>query len=338
MDLNALWFVLVSVLFIGYAILDGFDFGVGILHLFTGDEQQRRLYLNAIGPVWDGNEVWLLTGGGALFAAFPVVYATVFSGFYLALILLLIALIFRAVAIEFRGKIESPAWKRIWDWAFGLGSFLPALLLGVAYGNILQGVPLERGAVYTGTFFGLLKPFPVLVGLLGLTTFTMHGAIYLTMKSEGSLRQKLVRWASRLWMVMIGVYIIVTMATFFAAPFLLEHLQANILFWGLVVLMVGAAMAIPLLLSGARYGRAFLASSTTIVCMMGISAVGLFPRLVPSSIDLSYSLTAYNASSSPATLSTMLVMALIGMPLVLAYTIFIYRVFKGKVVVTPDSY
>lgn len=338
MDLNALWFVLVGVLLVGYAILDGFDLGVGILHLFARDEQQRRLYLNAIGPIWDGNEVWLLTGGGALFAAFPVVYATVFSGFYLAFMILLVALIFRAVAMEFRGKVEASGWKRTWDWAFGIGSFLPAFLFGVAYGNILQGVPIERGAVYTGGFLGLLRPFPILVGILGLTTFTLHGAIYLTMKSEGSLRQKLVRWASRLWLVMIALYIVATNATFFAAPFLFERLGGNFFFWTLLLVFLASAAAIPSLLTGARYGRAFLASSAAIASMMGISAVGLFPRLVPSSIDLSYSLTAYNASSSPATLTTMLVIAGIGMPLVLGYTILIYRVFKGKVVITPDSY
>jgi cytochrome bd ubiquinol oxidase subunit II len=338
MDLNALWFVLIGILFIGYAILDGFDLGVGILHLFARDEQQRRIYLNAIGPIWDGNEVWLLTGGGALFAAFPIVYATVFSGFYLAFMLLLVALIFRAVAMEFRGKVEAPAWKRTWDRAFGIGSILPAFLFGVAYGNILQGVPIERGAVYAGGFLGLLGPFPLLVGILGITTFTLHGAIYLTMKTEGSLRQKLVRWASRLWLAMITLYIVTTNATFFAAPFLFDRLAGNFLFWAFLLIFLAASAAIPSFLTGARYGRAFVASSAAIASMMGISAVGLFPRLVPSSIDLSYSLTAYNASSSSVTLSTMLVIAAIGMPLVLGYTILIYRVFKGKVVITPDSY
>jgi len=338
MDLNILWFILLGILFTGYAILDGFDLGVGILHLFAREEHQRRLYLNAIGPVWDGNEVWLLTGGGALFAAFPVVYATVFSGFYLAFMVLLVALIFRAVAMEFRGKVNSPDWRRAWDWAFGLGSLVPALLLGVAYGNILQGVPLERGAVYTGNFLGLLKPYPILTGVLAVTLFTMHGAIYLTLKSEGSLRQKLVRSASRLWMVVLSVYFIVTVATFFAAPFLFQGLGQNILFWLLLLMEIAATMTVSLSLAGAKYGRAFVGSSVMIACMVGISAISLFPRLVPSSIDLEYSLTVYNASSSEATLTSMAIIALIGMPLVIGYTIFIYRAFKGKVVITPDSY
>jgi len=338
MDLNTLWFGLVGILLIGYAILDGFDFGVGILHLFAREEQQRRLYINAIAPVWDGNEVWLLTGGGALFAAFPAVYATVFSGFYIAMMLLLLALIFRAVAMEFRGKVDSPRWRRAWDWAFGLGSLLPAILLGVAFGNILQGVPLDRGAVWAGSFLGLLRPYPLLIGLLGLTVFTMHGALYLTMKTEGSLRQRLVRIASRLWTVVIALTILATVATFLAAPFHFAGMSESIGFWALLALTILALMAIPAYLTASRYGRAFLASCVTIAGMMGLSVLTLYPRLVPSSIDLEYSLTIYNASSSPTTLVTMLVIALIGMPLVLGYTIVIYRVFKGKVVLTPDSY
>ncbi len=338
MDLNTLWFGLVGILLIGYAVLDGFDFGVGILHLFAREEQQRRLYINAIAPVWDGNEVWLLTGGGALFAAFPVVYATVFSGFYLAFMLLLVALIFRAVAMEFRGKVDSPRWRAAWDWAFGLGSLLPALLLGVAFGNILQGVPLDRGAVWAGSFLGLLRPYPLLVGVLGLTVFTMHGALYLTMKTEGSLRQRLVRIASRLWMVAIALYLLATVATFLAAPFLFAGAANSITFWGLLLLTIVALMAIPAYQTASRNGRAFLASCISIAGMIGLGALNLFPRLVPSSIDLEYSLTVYNASSSPTTLFTMLVIALIGMPLVLGYTIVIYRIFKGKVVLTPDSY
>ena len=175
MDLNTIWFCLFSVLLIGYAILDGFDFGVGILSLFSREERERRIHLNAIGPVWDGNEVWLLTAGGALFAAFPAVYATVFSGFYLALILLLVALIFRAVSFEFRNKVDSPSWRRVWDWAFGIGSLLPAVLFGVALGNILHGVPVDANGNDLGTFLELLNPYSIGVGLLSLVLFTMHG-------------------------------------------------------------------------------------------------------------------------------------------------------------------
>jgi cytochrome bd ubiquinol oxidase subunit II len=338
MDLNLAWFFLLTFLFAGYAILDGFDFGVGILSMFTGDDHQKRLYINAIGPVWDGNEVWLLTGGGALFAAFPVVYATVFSGFYLALVLLLIALIGRAVAMEFRGKVDSPQWRRVWDWVFSLGSLIPAILLGVAYGNILTGVPIDRGGVYAGTFLGLLNPYALLIGIFSTTLFTMHGAIYLTLKTEGSLRHKLGRWASRIWIAVVSLTVVATVMSFFAAPFLFDGIVRNPLIWTLVLLTIGSALAIPAFLKALRYFRAFLASGTLIASLLGLSALGLFPRLVPSSIDLQYSLTVYNAASSQLSLTVMLVIALIGMPLVVGYTVFIYRVFKGNVQITPESY
>ncbi len=338
MDLNTVWFLLVGVLITGYAILDGFDLGVGILHLFARNEEERRISINAIAPVWDGNEVWLLTAGGALFAAFPIVYATVFSAFYLALMLLLTALIFRAVSMEFRGKVDSPGWRRLWDWSFGLGSLLPALLLGVAFGNILRGIPLDGRAIFTGSFIGLLNPYALLVGILSLVLFTMHGAIYLSMKTEGSHRASVARWITPAWIATVVLYVLATMATTFVAPLLFEGLLGQPVFWVFVILLLGSLLAVPVLARRERYGKAFLASSIAIGTMIGLSAVSLFPRLVPSTTDPAYSLTVYNASSSQTTLFTMLVIALIGMPLVIGYTIFIYRVFKGKVVLTPDSY
>jgi cytochrome d ubiquinol oxidase subunit II len=338
MDLNMIWFLLVAVLLIGYAILDGFDLGVGVLHLFARSEQERRFHINAIGPVWDGNEVWLLTAGGALFAAFPIVYATVFSGFYIALMLLLTALIFRAVSMEFRGKVDSPRWRRLWDWAFGMGSLLPALLLGVAFGNILRGIPLDGDHNFTGSFFTLLNPYALLIGVLSLVLFTMHGALYLSMKTEGELKARVGGWISPLWIAMVALYVLATVATLFVSPFLLSGMTGNPLFWILFVLLLGSVLSIPVAVKAGKEGRAFLASSLTIACMIGLSAFSMFPRLVPALGDLTYSLTIYNASSSQRTLSTMLVIALIGMPLVIAYTIFIYRAFKGKVSITPDSY
>ncbi len=338
MDLNMIWFALVGVLIIGYAILDGFDLGVGVLHLFARTDNERRMHLNAIGPVWDGNEVWLLTGGGALFAAFPVVYATVFSGYYLALMLLLTALIFRAVSMEFRSKVESSRWREFWDWGFGLGSLLPAILFGVAFGNVLHGVPIDAHHMWTGSFLGLLNPYSVLIGVLSLALFTMHGAIYLAMKTEGALRDRVAAWIPKTWMATMGLYALATIGTIFIAPFLFAGVLKNPLFWVVFLLLLAAAMLIPVAAKAQKFGRAFIASSVLIACMIGLSALSLFPRLVPSSTDLSYSLTIYNASSSQTTLSTMLVIALIGVPLVLIYTILIYRVFKGKVVLTGDSY
>ncbi|MCP4582359.1 MAG: cytochrome d ubiquinol oxidase subunit II [candidate division Zixibacteria bacterium] len=338
MDLNTIWFILIGVLIAGYAILDGFDFGVGVLHLFARSNHERRIYMNAIGPVWDGNEVWLLTGGGALFAAFPIVYATVFSGFYLALMLLLTALIFRAVSLEFRSKIDSQSWQKFWDWSFGLGSLLSSILFGVAVGNILRGIPIDENGAFTGSFGGLLNSYSVIIGVLSLVMFAMHGAIYLTLKTEGELLEKARKWASGLWIWFIILYLFATIYTVFESPFLFEGTMSTPLFWIFFLLFLISVILIPISLKGVRYGRAFLYSSVAIASIIGVSAVSLFPRLVPSLTDLTYSLTAYNASSTPRTLKVMLIMALIGMPLVIGYTIYIYRVFRGKAVITDESY
>jgi len=338
MDLNTIWFILVAVLIMGYAVLDGFDLGVGVLHLFTKEEDAKRVNINAIGPVWDGNEVWLLTGGGALFAAFPVVYATVFSGFYIALMLLLLALIFRAVSFEFRGKIESMNWKTTWDYAFGIGSLLPLILFGVAVGNILRGIPINANGMFTGNFFTLLNPYSILVGVLSLILFTMHGTIYMTLKASGNQLERMKNIAPRLWIAFVVVYVLTTICTIFESGYLFNSLLANPLFWILFIVLIAAIIYIPIALKAERFGRAFFSSSLTIICMLGLMAISIFPRLVPSSTDLTYSLTIYNASSTERTLFTMLIIALIGMPFVIGYTIFIYRAFKGKVRLGEGSY
>jgi len=338
MDLNIIWFILYAVLIIGYAILDGFDLGVGVLHLFARNDHERRIHLNAIGPVWDGNEVWLLTGGGALFAAFPIVYATVFSSFYLALMLLLLALIARAVSMEFRGKVDSDGWRRVWDISFGVGSLVATLLFGVAVGNILRGIPIDESGQFTGTFLGLLNPYSLLVGLLALVLFTMHGAIWLALKSEGELHARMKKVTNTTWMAFVMIYLVVTLASFFSAPHLFEGLFGNPLFWIFLVLLIVGIIAIPVAAKAERFFHAFLASSLVILCMNGVAAIGLFPRMVPSSINLDYSLTIYNASSTPRTHTVMLIITLIGMPIVIGYTIWIYRIFKGKVKLTEESY
>ncbi len=337
-DLNIVWFALIGILITGYAILDGFDLGVGVLHLFAQDDRERRINMNAIGPVWDGNEVWLITAGGALFAAFPPVYATVFSGFYLALILVLAALIFRAVSLEFRGKVDSTGWRRLWDWSFGLGSLLPSILFGVAVGNILRGVPINGDGMYTGSFLGLLNPYSILIGLLSLVMFVMHGALYMTLKTYGELCQRMSRWASSSWIGFVMIYLLTTLYTFFEARHLLENIFNNPLLWLFLIILLGAIVCIPIALKAKRYFRAFLSSSVTVACLIGIAAVSMFPKVVPSITDPAYSLTIYNASSTPRTLTAMLIIALIGMPIVIGYTAYIYRVFKGKTVITEDSY
>ena len=340
-DLNIIWFILVGVLIIGYAILDGFDLGVGIIHLFTKKNEEKRINFNAIGPVWDGNEVWLLTGGGALFAAFPIVYATVFSGFYIAFMLLLLALILRAVSFEFRKYVESQRSRNLWDLAFGIGSLIPALLYGVAIGNIMRGLPVELidGKVSSSiSFLGLLNPYSILVGALSLVLFIMHGAVYLTLKSEGEQQERMVSWVNKTWIILVILYVLATISTFFVAPYLFNGILKNPLFWILFVLTFASLIYIPLSIRSKKFGMAFLASSVLIAMMILLFALSLFPLLVPSSIDMANSLTIYNASSTPRTLETMLIIALIGMPLVIIYTIFIYRTFKGKVIINQDSY
>ncbi len=337
-DLASIWFLLIFVLLIGYAILDGFDLGVGILHLFARDDHERRIHMNSIGPVWDGNEVWLLTAGGALFAAFPPVYATVFSGFYIALMLLLTALIFRASSFEFRSKVDSPTWRRFWDYSFGLGSLVTALLLGVAFGNILRGIPIDADGNWAGSFIGLLNPFSLLVGVAGLVLLTMHGAAYLTLKTEGPLQDRTRKWIPRTWVLFVPLYIIATISSVFAAPHLFANVLGNPLFWIFTVLVLLSIIATPVLHKSGRDFATFLATSLTILSAMGLGAVGLYPCLAPSSIDLAHSLTIHNASSTERTLTAMLIIALIGVPIVLAYTACIYYIFRGKTQITEESY
>ncbi len=337
-DLNIVWYVLVGVLFAGYAMLDGFDFGVGALHLFTKSDEHRRLMLNSIGPVWDGNEVWLVTGGGALFAAFPEVYATVFSGFYIAFMLLLVALIFRAIAIEFRSKQPMLWWRRMWDISFSVSSIIASILVGTALGNIICGVPLGKDYEYIGTFLGLLRPYPVLVGLTTLSLFMMHGSIYAIMKTEGELHDKIRGWAKRAILGFIAMYIITTIVTLVFYPHMLENMKKYPV---LFIIPVINALAIANIFREIHLGRdfrAFLSSCVSIVALMALFAIGIFPNLVISSPDLANSLNIYNAASTKSTLKTMLIIAIIGMPFVIAYTISIYWIFRGKVRLNDTSY
>ena len=336
--LNYIWFILVGVLFTGYVILDGFDLGVGALHLFTKTDAERRVMLNAIGPVWDGNEVWLVTGGGALFAAFPEVYATVFSGFYLAFMLLLVALIFRAVAIEFRSKLPYPWWRQLWDIGFSMGSVLSALLIGVALGNIIWGIPLDATQEYTGGFLGLLHPYPLLVGVTTVALFMQHGAIYGVLKTEGELHEKLRHWANRSLLAFGICYVAVTVATLLYVPHMTVTLRAHPWLFAMAGINVLAIANIPRALRRGLDFQAFLSSCAAMVALMTLFGIGMFPHMVYSLPAPEYSLTLVNAASSQKTLGIMLVVALIGVPLVLTYTITIHRIFRGKVRIDPMSY
>lgn len=335
--LQIAWFLLFFVLIAGYAVLDGFDLGVGVLHFTHRTEEERRLSINAIAPVWDGNEVWLLTGGGALFAAFPPVYATVFSGFYLALMLVLVGLILRAVSMEFRGKVDSPRWRAAWDVAFGVGSFLPALLFGVAVGNILRGLPLDASGEFAGTFLGLLNPFALLCGLVGLVMFVTHGAVWLAYRTTGDLQDRMLRMASRTWWAWVALFVLASAYGRFEAPWLYAATFGRPVFWVLLALVAACLGVTPALLAQRKALPALLATGTAIAATVGVGATALYPNLVPS-LGGGVSLTIANSSSSPLTLQVMLVIALIGVPIVLGYTAFLYRVFRGPVVLDEASY
>jgi cytochrome d ubiquinol oxidase subunit II len=337
-DFNILWFILVGVLFTGYAILDGFDLGVGALHLFTKTDEHRRLMLNTIGPVWDGNEVWLVTGGGALFAAFPDVYATVFSGFYLPFMLLLAALIFRAVALEFRSKEPYGWWRTTWDISFSISSIGAALLIGVALGNIAMGIPLDASGEYIGGFWNLLNPYALLVGLTTVALFAMHGSIYVVLKTEGTLQQQAKGWMVHAIAWFIMGYIITTMATLLFIPNLADHFRSHPEFLPLALLNLIAVANIPREVYNGREMRAFISSSASIVLLMCLFGLGMFPNMVYSLPSPEHSLTLYNAASSQQTLQIMAIIAAIGVPLVLTYTTCIYWVFRGKVKLDASSY
>jgi cytochrome d ubiquinol oxidase subunit II len=337
-DLNTIWFILIGVLLAGYAILDGFDLGVGSLHLLVKKDEERRVMINSIGPVWDGNEVWLVTGGGALFAAFPHVYATVFSGFYTAFMLLLFVLIFRAVAIEFRSKQEAKWWRKTWDILFSVASIVIPFLMGVALGNIVTGVPVGSDKEFMGSFFGLITPYTVLVGITTVALFMMHGCIYVVMKTEGDLQKKLRGWINNTVIFFVICYVATTMATLVYYPHMADQFKDSPLLFIVALLNMLAIANIPREIYHGREFWAFLSSCASIAALFALFAIGIYPNIVLSSINPEYSLTIYNAASSQKTLNIMLIIAMIGIPFVLAYTITIYWIFRGKVKLDKMSY
>lgn len=331
MTLADIWFVLVAALLTGYAVLDGFDLGAGVLYPFLGRSDKQKATIHAaIGPVWDGNEVFLIAGAGALFAAFPPVYAMTFSGFYLAIMLFLFGLIFRAASIEFRHRDEK--WARVWDAGFFVGSLLPALLAGVALGNVIRGVPLDANGDYMGTFLDLLNPYSLLIGVTGLALFVAHGAAWLAYKTEGELQRRASLARAGGFVVFAVLALASTAVTFAAVPRASDNVVGSAIGW-VLILALAAALLYTLWQIGAKADlKAFLGSALTIVALAGIAAVGNYPDIVPArDTPAETSLTVANASSGDLTLGVMLVVAVIGVPLVTAYTIIVYRTFRGKV-------
>ncbi len=329
MDLNTVWFMLVTILFIGFFFLEGFDYGVGILMPFLGkDDTDRRVIINTIGPHWDGNEVWLITAAGAIFAAFPNWYATLFSGFYLALFLMLLALIVRAVAFEFRSKDRHPAWRKWWDWMIFVGSLVPALLWGVAIANLIRGVPIDANMNYVGNFGDLLSPYALLGGLATVSIFTLHGAVFLTLKTEKEILEQARTAANRLWLPAVVFVFAFVIAGYFATD-MFTRLGVNP---GLIPLGAGVALlAAGWFLRNRRHGWAFVLTGLTIALSTLTVFIGLYPRVMVSSLNPAWSLTVYNASASPYALRVLTIVALIFIPLVLLYQGWSYWVFRQRI-------
>ncbi len=326
MNLDVLWFILVAVLFIGYFFLEGFDYGVGILLPFLGKSGvERRILLETIGPFWDGNEVWLITAGGAIFAAFPHWYATLFSGFYLALALILVALVIRGVAVEFRNKLDDPGWQSLWDWLIFIGSLIPALLWGVAVANLLKGVPIAGNMQYIGSFWSLISVYTLVGGVALLLLFILHGALFLYLKTEGELMLR--AWKTATSVGILAIIFVVMLAV-------LSYVQTDMFTkWLAVVALLLAAVALltTYYLLVKQNGWAFLANGLTIIFAALAFFAGLFPRVMVSSLNPAWNLTVYNASSSPYTLKIMTIVAVCLVPIVLVYQGWTYWVFRHRV-------
>jgi len=310
---------------------DGFDLGIGTLYPFLGkSERDKNMMIHSMGPLWDGNEVWLLTAGGVTFAAFPLVYAVMFSSLYSALMLILFALILRGVSFEFRNKVDRPVWKKVWDVCIFVGSFLPALLFGVAFGNIFQGIPFDQEGVYQGTLLTLLNPYGLLSGVLFLCLFLVHGALWLAVRADDGLAARAESLAGKLWPVLTGVAVVFLVATYIFTT-LYDNYLANPVLFLVPAVSVAALFGIKYFLLRKAFLLAWGSSAATIVACTFFGVIGLFPNLFPSSLDPTFSLTAFNASSSPLTLKIMLIVVLLFVPVVLAYQIWAYKLFSVKV-------
>ena len=335
MDLNTIWFMLIAILYIGFFVLEGFDFGVGMLLPIVGkNDTERRVVINAIGPHWDGNEVWLLTAGGATFAAFPMWYATLFSGFYLPLFFLLAALILRGVAFEYRSKDENPKWRKFWDWTIFASSLVSPLLLGVAFANLVRGVPVDAEMNYVGGFFNLLNPYALLGGVAAVLLFILHGAIFLSKKTTEAVEQRTKTISRRIWLPVVVVMLALLLATYFATD-LLFVLGVNP---GLIPLAGLAAMlSVGYFVRVNRFGWAFIMTSVTIAFSLVTMFQILYPRVMISSLNPQWSLTIYNSSSTPYTLTVMTVIAVVFVPIVLIYQGWSYYMFRKRISTKKES-
>ena len=336
--LQFLWYLVVGLAMIMYTLLDGFDLGVGILLPFVKKDKERRLFLNAIGPVWDGNEVWLVIIVGGLFAGFPVAYASVLSGFYNLVMLLLAGLMFRAAAIEFRSKKDSLRWRFFWDYVFCISSLLVAFLYGVGLGNFVQGVPLNHDFVFTGSFSSIFTSYSVLLGFFSILLFTMHGACYLIVKTEKEVQSHLRSYLLPILLLFLAGYLLITFYTFIEMPFMMEPFKEYPTLFVFPLITFFSIFSIFYQGYKKREGWAFLSSCLCILSLLTLFGIGTFPNLMRSTLSEYNNLTIYNSSSSAYTLKVLLTIVLIGVPLVLGYGVWVYRIFGGKVKLDSSSY
>lgn len=328
--LETIWFALWGILWAVYFVLDGFDLGIGTLGPFLAKtEEDKRAVYNSMGPYWNGNEVWLITAGGVTFAAFPKTYAVMFSSLYSALLLILFALIIRGVSMEFRSKFTSDGWRRFWDTALWIGNFLPALLFGVAFANLFQGILIDENGVYQGTLFSLLNPYGLMGGVLFVLLFLVHGALWLAIQSDGPVRERAAKAAGTLWYVLAAVAVAFLVATYSSTRLYDNYLKTPALLI-LPVAAVAALFAVRALSVRAKWWKAWAASAVLIASVTLFGVTGLYPNMIVSSIDPAYSLTAFNSASSPLTLKIMLGVALVFVPIVIAYQVWVFIFFSGK--------
>jgi cytochrome bd ubiquinol oxidase subunit II len=329
MTLNTLWFIFIAVLYTGFFVLEGFDFGVGILLPFLGkNDLQRRTIINTIGPHWDGNEVWLIAAGGATFAAFPNWYATLFSGFYLPLFLVLFGLIIRGVAFEFRGKEDHPLWRSLWDWCIFAGSLLPAILLPIAFSNLVRGVPINAEMQYVGGFFNLLNPFALLASMAVVLLLIFHGAAFLTMKTEGEVEKRARDLIRSLWLLVVIILVI-----FLVTTFIITDVRNNLSVLPVLFPLIGviAGLGAGYFLRKGQFGWVFIMTCITVAFTVLTIFAFLYPRLMVSSLNPAWSLTIENASSTFTTLRLMTIVTLIFLPIVLIYQGWTYWIFRKRV-------
>lgn len=338
MDLHLFWFILIGILLAGYAFLDGFDLGVGVVFYTAKTDRERRLFMNSIGPIWDGNEVWLVTFGGALFAAFPEVYATSFSAFYLPFMLLLVSLVFRAVSMEFRSKVKSPKWRSTWDFCFCCSCTLISFLFGVAVGNSMVGLPIDESREFVGTLGHLLGFYPLLVGCLVVSLFALHGSVYLFLKLEGDIQARLKPLMWKCFGIFLVLYLLATIITLVTLPHAVAHFNKPGPAWLVVLVSILALCNVPRALYNERPGQAFLSSGAIILSLTTLFGIALFPNMLVSSINPAYNLTIYNSASSLSTLGLMRNIAFMGLPFVLGYSAVVFWIFRGKVKLDETSY